>query len=448
MVTIEDMKLPPHHLEAEKGLLSCVLMDNEVMYIAESLQLQSADFYQKEHQYVFAALGALWANRKTIDIITLSDQLTKQQQFDLVWGQDYLYELAAFVITPTVAGEYAKIIKEKSILRNVLKTCQYISGEVYAHQPVQDILESIEKKIFDLTQINLSDSLRHIKELLNKRVEEYMDLVDHPEKIEDNKVFSKFSELDELLWGFKPGDLCIIAARPSMGKTSFALNILMRAALQGKKIVSIFSLEMGAEQIVDRILALVSGTSMHKITRGALDEDDFANLGEAMEKLSSCQLFVDDKGAVTIQELRSKLRRLKIEKWGLDMVVIDYLQLMSSGTSQFAGNRVQEISEISRGLKELARELKIPVVALSQLNRSLEARPDKRPQLSDLRDSGAIEQDADTVLMLYREDYYDPYTEKKGMANVFVRKNRNGPTGDVELKWMKENMEFFDLAKN
>ena len=232
-----------------------------------------------------------------------------------------------------------------------------------------------------------------------------------------------------------------------MGKTSFALNILMRAALQGKKIVSIFSLEMGSEQIVDRILALVSGTSMHKITRGALDEDDFAHLGEAMEKLSSCQLFIDDKGAVSLPELRSKLRRLKIEKGGLDLVVIDYLQLMSSGAgNQRAGNRVQEISEISRGLKEIARELKVPVLALSQLNRSLESRPDKRPQLSDLRDSGAIEQDADTVLMLYREDYYDPYTEKKGLANVFVRKNRNGPTGDVELKWMKENMEFFDLA--
>ncbi len=447
MVTIEDMKLPPHHLEAEKWFLSCVLMDNEVMYLAESLQIFSPDFYQREHQYVFEALATLRASRKTIDIITLSDQLTKQQQLDLVGGQDYLYELAAFVITPTVAGEYAKIIKEKSILRNILKTCQTISGEVYAHGPVQSILESIEKKIFDLTQVNLADSLKHIKDLLNQRVEDYMELVDNPQKIEDNKVFSKFSGLDEILWGFKPWDLCIIAARPSMGKTSFALNILMRAALQGKKIVSIFSLEMGSEQIVDRILALVSGTSMHKITRGALDEDDFAHLGEAMEKLSSCQLFIDDKGAVSLPELRSKLRRLKIEKGGLDLVVIDYLQLMSSGAgNQRAGNRVQEISEISRGLKEIARELKVPVLALSQLNRSLESRPDKRPQLSDLRDSGAIEQDADTVLMLYREDYYDPYTEKKWLANVFVRKNRNGPTGDVELKWMKENMEFFDLA--
>jgi replicative DNA helicase len=447
MATIEDMKLPPHHLEAEKGFLSCVLMDNEVMYLAESLQLQWADFYQKEHQFIYEALATLWSARKTIDIITLSDQLTKQQQLDIIGGQDYLYEIAAFVITPTVANEYATIVKEKSILRNVLKTCQQIAWEVYAHGPVQDILESIEKKIFDLTQVNLSDSLRHIKDLLNKRVEDYMELVDNPQRIEDNKVFSKFSELDELLGGFKPGDLCIIAARPSMGKTSFALNILMRAALQSKKIVSIFSLEMGQEQIVDRVLALVSGTPMHKITRGALDEDDFAGLGEAMEKLSSCQLFIDDKGALNLPELRSKLRRLKIERGWLDLVVIDYLQLMNTGGSnKWAGNRVQEISEISRGLKEIARELKVPVVALSQLNRSLESRPDKRPQLSDLRDSGAIEQDADTVLMLYREDYYDPYTEKKGLANVFVRKNRNGPTWEVELKWLKENMEFFDLA--
>lgn len=357
-----------------------------------------------------------------------------------------MYELASFSITAATAREYGKIVKEKSILRNILKTCQEISGDVYDQQPVPDLLERIEKRIFDLTQVNLADSMRHIKEILNSRVEDYMELVDNPEKIEEMKVHSTYERLDQVLGGFKPGDLSIIAARPSMGKTSFAINILVRAAMRSNKTVSLFSLEMGAEQIVDRILSLVSGTSMHKISKGKLDEEDFANLGEAMEKLSGCQLYVDDKGAVTLNELRSKLRRLKIEKGKLDLVVIDYLQLMSAGSSKFAGNRVQEISEISRGLKELARELKVPILALSQLSRAVESRPDKRPQLSDLRESGAIEQDADSVLMLYREEYYDPYTDKKGLANIFVRKNRNGPTDEVELKWVKENMEFFDIV--
>ncbi|USN54738.1 MAG: AAA family ATPase [Candidatus Peribacteria bacterium] len=278
----------------------------------------------------------------------MSNELKTQQHLDLVGGMDYLYDLSSFSITASVAGDYARIVKEKSILRNILKTCQLISGDVYEQEEVVSILEKIEKRIFDLTQVNLSDSLRHIKDLLNARVEDYMELVDNPEKIEEMKVFSKYNALDELLGGFKPGDLCIIAARPAMGKTAFAINILIKAAIYGGKTVGLFSLEMGAEQIVDRILSLVSGTSMSRIVKGQLDEEDFSNMGEAMEKLSGCSLYIDDKGAVTLPELRSKLRRLKIEKGKLDLVVIDYLQLMGAGNSKFAGNRVQEISEISR----------------------------------------------------------------------------------------------------
>lgn len=447
MVNIDDIKLPPHHLEAEKGTLSCAFVDPESMHIFEWLQLQPEDFYQQEHKHVFAAMKELWNGRKTIDVVTVSNELTKWDKLDIIGGIDYLYELASFAITARVAHDYGKIVKEKAVLRNILKTCQNISGDVYEDQDVPVLLERIEKRIFDLTQVNLSDSLQHIKDILSSRVEDYMDLVDNPEKLDLQKVNSNFTDLDDVLGGFQPGQLVILAARPAMWKTSFALNIMINAAVKWKKTIAMFSLEMGTEQLVDRILCTVSNTPMHKITKWLLDEEDFANLGEAMEQLSTADMYLDDKWAVTLNELRSKLRRLKIEKWQLDLVVIDYLQLMSAGGSKFAGNRVQEISELSRWLKELARELKVPIMALSQLSRAVENRPDKRPQLSDLRDSWAIEQDADSVLMLYREDYYDPYTDKKWMANVFIRKNRNGPTGEIELQWVKENMKFFNLAK-
>lgn len=447
MVNIEDLKLPPHHLEAEKGVLSCVFLDPEVMYIFEWLALKSEDFYQKEHQMIFEVLIDLWTNRTTIDVVTVSDGLTKNDNLDVVGGTDYLYEIASFAITANVAHEYGKIVKEKAVLRNILQTCQKISGEVYDQDPVPEILERIEKRIFDLTQVNLSDSLQHIKDILNARVEDYMEIVDNPEKLELSKVNSQFHALDNILWGFQPGQLIILAARPAMWKTSFALNVMINAAIRGKKTVAMFSLEMGNDQLVDRILCTVSNTPMHKITKWLLDEQDFAHMGEAMEKLSTANIYLDDKGAVTLNELRSKLRRLKIEKGGLDLIVIDYLQLMSSGGSRFAGNRVQEISELSRWLKELARELHCPIMALSQLSRNVENRPDKRPVLADLRDSWAIEQDADSVIMLYREEYYDPYTDRKWLADILVRKNRNGPTGDVELQWVKENMKFYNIEK-
>lgn len=447
MVDLEDLRLPPHHLEAEKSVLGCILLDNEVLYILEWVGLQAVDFYQKEHELLFDAMHALWINRKTIDVVTLSDQLSKGDNLDVIGWLDYLYDIASYVITPAMAFEYGKIVKEKSILRNILKTCQYISGEVYQTQETQDILEKIEKRIFDLTQVNLTDSLRHIKDVLNTRAEEYMELVDNPDKHEQLKVKTHYTELDAVLGWLRPGDLSIIAARPSMGKTSFALNVLMRAALRSKKSVAIFSLEMGAEQIVDRILALISGIPMHRITKGQMDEEDFNHLGEAMGKVSDAHVYIDDRGGASINEMKSKLRRMKVEKGQLDMVVIDYLQLMNAGSSKFAGNRVQEISEISRWLKELARELRIPIIALSQLSRAVEQRADRRPQLADLRESGAIEQDADSVMMLYREDYYDPYTDKKDVANVFIRKNRNGPTGEIELRRKKETMEFFDIVK-
>ena len=447
MVTIEDLKLPPHNIEAEKGVISAILLDNEVLYILDWLALQPEDFYLKEHQSIYQAIKNLWNERKTIDVVTISDELKKMWELDNIWWIDYLYELATFVITPSVAKEYWKIVKEKSVLRNILKTAQKIIWDVYEEKEVVDILETIEKRIFDLTQINLADSLRHIREILDQRAQDYVEIVDNPEILDKNKVLSNYEKLDTILGGFKPWELVVLAARPSMGKTAFSLNLAVNAALKQQKAVAIFSLEMSSEQIVDRILSLVAEIPLYKIHKWQLDEEDFAKIWEAMEKLSEVNIYIDDRGGATIPELKSKLRRLKVEKGQLDMVIIDYLQLMSWTGSKFAWNRVQEIAEISRGLKELARELKLPIIALSQLSRAVEQRPDKRPQLADLRESGAIEQDADSVLMLYREDYYDPETDRKWIADIFIRKNRNWPVWEVQLYFNKQIMKFYDIEE-
>lgn len=444
MVDIADLRLPPHHLDAEKSLLSCIFLDNDVMYVLESVGLVAPDFYQKEFQTIMNAMSELWTTRKTIDVVTVSNVLQKWDALDMIGGIDYLYEISSYAVTASAAGEYAKIVKEKAILRNVLKTCQAISWDVYEQEPVPNILEKIEKRIFDLTQVHISDTLRHIKDILNARVEDYMDIVDNPHKLDEQKINSHFTDLDGLLGGFRGWDLAILAARPSMWKTAFAINMMINAAIQSKKSVCLFSLEMWAEQITDRILSLVSNIPMYKIVKGELTDEDFALLWESLDTLSSAQLYIDDIGGITVQEMRSKLRRTIIEKWPLDLVVIDYLQLMSD--PRYIGNKVQEVGEISKGLKSLAKELKVPIIALSQLSRNVEQRADRKPQLSDLRESGAIEQDADSVMMLYREDYYDPYTDKKWYASVFIRKNRNGPTGEVELYWKPEIMKFYNIT--
>lgn len=445
MVSLEDIKLPPHNIDAEKGSLGGILMDNELMYYYDGLGLIPEDFYQREHFYIYQGIKELRWSRKTIDVVTLGDQLNKDGVLDTIWGSDYLYELSSFLLSTSSCPEYVKIVKEKSILRNILKTSQQIIGDVYTQKDTLMILQDVEKRIFDLTQDNVAEKVHSIWEILNKRVEEYMEIVDNPEKINEKKVFSWYYGLDDMLWWFKPAELIILAARPSMGKTAFALNVLTNMAVNQKKSVALFSLEMGSEQIADRVLSTVSNIPMWKIAKGQLDTEDFTVMGEAMEVLSETKIFIDDKWSTTIPELKSKIRRLKIEKNALDLVIIDYLQLMSWSNSGYSGNRVQEISEISRGLKELARELEIPIMALSQLSREVEKRVDKKPQLSDLRESGAIEQDADAVIMLHREDYYDPDTDKKWLTDVCVRKNRNWPVGETELYFEREIMKFTDL---
>ncbi len=445
MVSLEDIKLPPHNIDAEKWVLGWVLMDNELMYYYDGLGLIPEDFYNREHTSIYQGMKALRWSRKTIDVVTLADQLTKDAVLDAVWGTDYLYELSSFLLSTSSCAEYVKIVKEKSILRNILKTSHKIIGDVYDQKDTILVLQDIEKRIYDLTQNNVAEKVHSIWEILNKRVEEYMEIVDHPEKAHEKKVFSWYHGIDDMLGGFKPAELVILAARPSMGKTAFALNILKNMAVDQKKSVALFSLEMSSEQIADRVLSMVSGIPMGKIAKWQLDTEDFTVMGESMELLAETNIFIDDKGSTTIPELKSKIRRLKIEKNTLDLVIIDYLQLMSWSNSWYSGNRVQEISEISRWLKELARELEIPIMALSQLSREVEKRTDKKPQLSDLRESGAIEQDADSVIMLHREDYYDPETDKKGITDICLRKNRNGPVWECELYFEKTIMKFSEI---
>ena len=442
---VTEYTLPPHNIEAEKWVISWALMDNETIWIFEWDRIVPSDFYQREHAMIYEAISQLWNSKKTIDVVTVSDQLSINWNLESIWWIDYLYELSAFLISTSPCVEYSKIVKEKSLLRQVLKVCQQITWDAYEQKDTVEIFDSIEKRIYDLTQSQIWDNILSIDEILKNRVEDYMEIVDHPENFNANKVNSWYTQIDEMLTGFKPGELIILAARPSMWKTAFALNVLTNIALEQKKSVAMLSLEMSKESIVDRIMSEVSWVPMYKISKWNLDNADFAQMGDAMEKLSAANIFLDDKAWITVPMLKSKLRKLKIEKKELDLVIIDYLQLMHA--TMFEWNRVQEISEISRWLKELAKELQVPILALSQLSRAVEQRVDKKPQLSDLRESGSIEQDADAVLMLHREEYYDPDTDRKWATDVCVRKNRNWAVWEIELHFEKEIMKFVEPKK-
>lgn len=445
MVKTDDINLPPHNIEAEKWVLCWALMDNDVIRIYDGDWLMFQDFYQKEHWMIYKAIQELWMLRKTIDAVTVADQLTKNNEIDLIWWIDYLYDLSSFLMSTSSCGEYSKIVKDKSTLRNILKVSQKIIWDVYQQKDTSEILDDIEKKIFELTQQKMWDSMVKISDILKQRIETYMEIVDNPEKANEKKVLSGYVWLDNLLTWFKPWELIIIAARPSMWKTSFAINILTNVALKQNKSVALLTLEMQSESIVDRILSEISKVPMYKFSKWNLEEEDFANIWEAMEALGETKIYIDDKWAYTVPQLKSKLRKLKIEKWNLDLVIIDYLQLMHWVTYT-SNNKVQEISEISRWLKELSKELDVPIIALSQLSRAVEQRVDKKPQLSDLRESWAIEQDADAVIMIHREDYYDQDTDRKWTADICIRKNRNGAVWEIELHFEKEIMKFTEKA--
>lgn len=439
-------RIPPHSLEAEKSTLGALLVDKDaIVKIADVLQ--DDDFYHEKHAIIYRAVLELFNKRNPIDVLTLTSLLEDKKELDQVGGASYIAELTSEVPTASHIFQYATIVKQKSILRRLIKAGDTIIGLGYKEtEEVENLLEEAEKNLFSVSQTFIKDRFVHVKEVLSHTYEKLADLHDPEGKDKYRGVATGFKDIDNILSGLQPSDLIIIAARPSMGKTSFALNIAQNIA-QKEKSVGLISLEMSKEQLVERMFCSLLGVDSWKMRTGKLTDQDFAKIGGIMDELNNMKIFIDDSVVSSIAELRAKARRLQMEN-GLDLLIIDYLQLMTSGKSAGGySNRVQEISEISRSLKSLARELHVPVIAISQLSRAVELRPSKIPQLSDLRESGAIEQDADVVLMLYREDYYEEDSDRSGITDIYVRKHRNGPTGRVELGFKIEQMKFIGLEK-
>ncbi len=439
------LDVQPHSLEAEQTVLGALLVDPDAMVKVSDL-LTPDDFYDPTYKMVYAGIQELYQGHQPIDIVTLSSKLSDNKKLQSVGGSAFLAELASKVPTSAHVYKYGQIVKTKAIHRRIIQAGDQIKSLGFdVEKEIPDLLEQVEKTVFNISATFLKEKFIHIRDILSARYEKFAEM--HESK--DNAIKgvpTGYAALDHKLSGFQPSDLIIIAARPSMGKTSLALNIAQNAAIKHNKTIGIFSLEMSKEQLVDRLFASMLGVDSWKLQKGKLEDKDFQNMGPIMDDLNKANIFIDDSMGSSIPELRAKARRLQMEH-GLDMIVIDFMQLMSTGNQGYVGNRVQEISEISRSLKMLGRELKIPIVALSQLSRAVENRPGNIPQLSDLRESGSIEQDADVVLMMYREDYYEEDSDRPGVTDIYIRKHRNGPIGRIELMFKKEQMRFYDIDK-
>ena len=436
-------KVPPHDIEAEQAVIGSMLTDTDAVTSAIEV-LKAEDFYREDNKEIYEAILNLYNRSEPIDIITVKAELESMGKFEQVGGLEYLAELPDKVPTTANAMKYIKIVEEKSTLRRLIKTANEIIELGYSPtEEVDDIMENAEKKIFNIMQDKNQKGYSPLKDVLVESFTKLEELYNRKQHI--TGVPSGFIELDYRTAGFHGSDLVLIAARPAMGKTAFALNIATYAAVKANIPVAVFSLEMSKEQMVNRILCSEAMVDSNKVRTGKLEEDDWTKLAEAIGPLSEAEMYIDDTPGINIMEIRAKCRKLKLEK-NIGLVVIDYLQLIQ-GTNKRGGSREQEISEISRSLKILAKELNIPVIALSQLSRAAEQRPDHRPMLSDLRESGAIEQDADIVMFLYRDDYYNEDSEKKNIAEVIIAKHRGGSTGTVELLWLGNYTKFVNIEK-
>lgn len=433
------MRIPPHSVEAEQSVLGSILLDKDAM-ISVSETLIPEDFYKEAHRVIYECMLKLYNNQSEIDLITLADELRDQGYLDDIGGIAYITSLSTIVPTTSNIKYYINIVKEKSISRQLISAANDIINLGYdSSTKVEDVLENAEKKIFDISQERTTNDFQPINQVLTETLSMLEKL--YEEKSDVTGLTTGFRDLNKKINGLQRSDLLLIAARPAMGKTAFALNLVQNAALKGDASVAVFSLEMSKEQLVQRMVAAQSSVELKKIKTGTLAANDWPRITDGMAVLSGAKIHIDDTPGIKISELRSKCRKLKIEK-GLDLVLIDYLQLMEGeGHNE---SRQQEIAKISRSLKILAKELDCPVVALSQLSRAPEQRADHRPMLSDLRESGSIEQDADIVMFLYRDEYYNPDTEKKNIGEVIVAKNRHGETGTVELVWFGGIQKFAD----
>ncbi|ONI40532.1 replicative DNA helicase [Candidatus Epulonipiscium fishelsonii] len=431
------MRVPPHSIEAEQSVLGSMIMDYDAIIIA-SETLSESDFYRPDHQKIYNAIIDLHANNKPVDLVTIQDKLKELGVLEKAGGHSYLGELGMNVPTSAHIKQYAQIVKDKSNLRKIIKASQNIVAKGYeAQDSVNDILEFAEQQIFDISQARKTNEFSHINQIIIDSIKKLEEA--HFSKGGVTGISTGFNDLDYKIAGMQPSDLILVAARPSMGKTAFALNIIQNAAIVHKKKVAVFSLEMAKDQLVNRMICSEAMVDSQKVRTGGLEQNDWAKIATVIPTITAADIFIDDTAGISVMEMRAKCRRLKIEK-GLDLIMIDYLQLMSGHSK--AESRQQEISAISRALKSLAREMNVPVIALSQLSRACETRSDHRPMLSDLRESGAIEQDADLVMFLYRDEYYHPETEKKRIGEVIIAKQRNGPTGTVELTWLSEHTKF------
>ena len=436
-------KIPPHDLEAEQAVLGSMLTDKDAVISAiEKLKVDS--FYRDDNKIIYESILNLYNRAEPIDIITVKDELASLGKFEQVGGLEYLAGLPDKVPTTANVEKYIKIVEEKAVLRNLIKTANEIIELGYdPTEEVDHIMDSAEKKIFDIMQDKSQKGYTPIKDVLVDSFTQLEELYNRKQHI--TGVPTGFTELDYKTAGLHPSDLVLIAARPAMGKSAFALNIAANAALKANVPVVVFSLEMSKEQMVNRILCSEAMVDSNKVRTGKLDEEDWEKLAGSIGPLSEAEIYIDDTPGISVMEIRAKCRKLKLEK-NIGLVVIDYLQLVQ-GTNKRGGSREQEISEISRSLKMLAKEIGVPVIALSQLSRAVEQRPDHRPMLSDLRESGAIEQDADIVMFLYRDDYYNKESEKKDIAEVIIAKHRGGSTGTVELLWLGNYTKFVNLEK-
>ncbi|WP_033542688.1 replicative DNA helicase [Planococcus sp. CAU13] len=434
-------RVPPHNQEAEQSVLGAIFLEPQSLISVAEIVMPE-DFYRIAHQKIFQTMINLSDRGKAIDVVTVTEELSAKKELEDVGGLSYLTEIANAVPTAANVGHYAHIVEEKALLRRLIRVATTIVEDGFTREDeVETLLAEAEKKMMEVSSRKNAGDFIHIKDVLVKTYDN-IELL-HTRKGDVTGVPTGFRDLDKITAGFQRNDLIIVAARPSVGKTAFALNVAQNVATKTDENVAIFSLEMGAEQLVMRMLCAEGNIDAQVLRTGALQNEDWRKLTMAMGSLSNAGIFIDDTPGIRVNDIRAKCRRLK-QEYGLGMIMIDYLQLIA-GTGKAGENRQQEVSDISRSLKGLARELEVPVIALSQLSRGVEQRQDKRPMMSDLRESGSIEQDADIVSFLYREDYYDKETEDQNMIEIIIAKQRNGPTGTVKLAFVKEYNKFVTI---
>ncbi|WP_412710564.1 replicative DNA helicase [Atrimonas thermophila] len=435
-------RIPPHSKEAEQATLGSALLDKEALLRVLEI-LKPEDFYFENHRLIFESIWELFSENQPCDIVTLTEKLRQKNQLERAGGIEYITLLASSVPTAANVEYYARIVEEKALVRSLIQLCNRIVKESYeGEEDANVLLDRAQQMILQLSQRKIRYDFVPLKEIINQAFDRIEELYRRDEHVIG--IPSGFVDLDALTTGFHPSDFIVVAARPGMGKTSFCLNIAQHVGIHAKIPVAIFSLEMSRDQIAQRMLCSEARISASRVRRGLITEKDWPELAHAAGRLAEALIFVDDSPNISVMEIRAKARRLKAEK-NLGLIIVDYLQLMRGyGRSE---NRQQEISEISRSLKGLARELNLPVIAVSQLSRAVEQRTPKRPQLSDLRESGAIEQDADLVIFIYREEYYNRNTPKKGIAEIIIAKQRNGPVGTVELAFLEDCTRFENLSK-